>query len=139
MNFSSLFGGGAASSAGIGGGYTGGNFKSGGLFNATDFLGNAGLGKSQMAMAAGTPSYPGGVGLPTSGLSPNFGQQIGGGSAGFDMSKLSGLLGGAGQQQQKPQAQQGGKGSQSLDPLYLVKQYARQMPATKLMPLGLLG
>jgi hypothetical protein len=123
----------------MGRGYTGGNYQSGGLFNVADFLGNVGLGKSQMAMAAGIPSYPGGGGLPTSSLSPNFGQQIGGGSAGFDMSKLAGLLGGMSGGTQKPQAQQGGKGSQSLDPLYLVKQYARQTPATQLMPLGLLG
>lgn len=137
MNFSYLFGGATPM---MGSGYTGGNYNSGGLFNATDFLGNAGLGKSQMAMAAGTPGYSGGGSLPTSGLSPNYGAAMGGASAGFDMSKLAGLLGGmsGGGQAPATQVSNQGKSGSALDPMYLMK-YASQAQNTKLMPLGLLG
>lgn len=140
MNPSSLF---SSAAPAMGSGYTGGNFKSGGLFDATDFLGNVGLGKSQMDMAAGIPNYTGGGNLPTSSLSPNIGQPMGGAGAGagFDFAKLGGLLGGlGGSGGQSPAAQfsNQGKAGSVLDPMYLMK-YARQAQNTKLMPLGLLG
>lgn len=83
--------------------YTGGNYASGGMFSPFDFLGNAGIGRSQMQMAAGRPQYNGPL-SPTSTLSPSYGaptMQLG--SGGMDLGALSGLLGGLGGGSQQPQ------------------------------------